>query len=366
MSTVIRLGTLLAALLSCAALPLSAQNAASAPADLLRDGAALKAAFAARIGRTVNVVDVQLNPYSATLVAQDAHERDVIDKYEALPGKPLADGEPQKADSLNCPKWKIALADLDFAVGASLLARARELAKAIGSAEKPIAVSLDSDPFCENFGWHVYLKDRGDESIELFAGVDGKTSKARRLHGESWEKVDVDALRSGKATLALAAPAAAPRTSPGDGREHDYLRGIADDLARLEAQNGGPLALQHIGIFADSLYVDVYATKDRRRMTNYSLNVQGAIRSEDKDTFDADCKKPFTTRDFVFGRLPELIAGAPGLIPPLARGWVHSVHIQRGIVDCDAPYISIDVEDERANGHVEYDARGKLREARVK
>ncbi len=65
-------------------------------------------------------------------------------------------------------------------------------------------------------------------------------------------------------------------------------------------------------------------------------------------------------------RLPELIAGAPALIPPLARGTVHSVHIQRGIVDCDAPYISIDIEDERADGNVEYSARGKLRHAEVK
>ena len=355
-----------ATVLASLAGPTAAQNQTIAPADLLHDSAALKAAFAARIGRAVNVVEVQLNPYSAMLVAQDARDRDVIDKYEALPGKPLAEGEPQKANSLHCPKRKIALADLDFGTGARLLARAQELAKAIGSAEKPIAVSLDSDPFCENFGWHVYVKDRGDESIELFAGTDGKAGKAQRLHGDKWEKVDVDALLAGKSQLALAAPPAQARTTAGDGREHDYLRGIADELARLEAQTGAPLALQHIGIFADSLHVDAYATKDRKRVTSYNFDAQGAIRSEDKDTSDADCRKPFTTRDFVFERLPEMIAGAPSLIPPLAGGWVHSVHIQRGIVDCDAPYISIDVEDDRANGNVEYSARGKLRRAEVK
>ena len=337
-----------------------------APAQLLTDTAALKSAFAARIGHAVNVVEVQLNPYSATLVAQDARDRSMIDKYQALPGKPLAEGEPQKAGSLHCPKRSVALADLDFATAARLLARAQELAKAIGSAEKPIAVSLDSDPFCENFGWHVYVKDRGDEGIELFASTDGKTGKAQRLHGDRWEKVDVDALLAGKATLATAAPPPQAQTIAGDGRKHEYLHGIADDLARLEAQVGGPLALQHIGIFEDSLHVDVYATKDRRRMKTSNFAAQGAIRGEEKETNDADCRKPFTTRDFMFDRLPGMIAGAPSLIPPLARGWVHSVHIQRGIVDCDAPYISIDVEDDRANGNVEYDARGRLRRAEVK
>ncbi len=356
----------IALILACGCMPLAAQNAAVAPADLLRDSAALKAAFAARIGRAVNVVEVQLNPYSATVVAQDAGDRSLIDKYEALPGKPLADGEPQKAGSLHCPKRKIALAELDFAIAARLLTRAQELAKAIGSAEKPIAVSLDSDPFCENFGWHVSVKDRGDEFIELFAATDGKSGKAQRLHGDNWEKVDVDALLAGKTALVTAAPAAQAQTIAGDGRKHDYLRGIADEFSRLEAQNGGPLALQHIGIFADSLHVDVYATKNRKRTTSYNFDAQGAIRVEEKETSDADCRKPFTTRDFVFERLPEMIAGAPGLIPPLARGWVHSVHIQRGIVDCDAPYISIDVEDDRANGNVEYSARGKLRRAEVK
>jgi len=358
---------LFAALLGwCGCACAAPDSAPIAPAQLLTDAAALKAAFATRIGHAVNVVEVQLNPYSATLVAQDARDRSMIDKYEALPGKPLAEGEPQKAGSLHCPKKSIALADLDFATGARLLARAQELAKAIGSADKPIAVSLDSDPFCENFGWHVYVKDRGDEAIELFASTDGKVSKAQRLHGERWEKVDVDALLAGKTALVTAPPPPQAQTIAGDGRKHEYLRGIANELAQLEAQTGGPLALQHIGIFEDSLHVDVYASKDRRRMRTYNFDAQGAIRSEEKETSDADCRKPFTTRDFVFDRLPGMIAGAPGLIPPLARGWVHSVHIHRGIVDCDAPYISIDVEDDRANGNVEYDARGKLRRAEVK
>ena len=357
------------AIAAIAAAAHAADGAAVAPGQMLVDVAALKSAFVARIGRPVYVLDVQLNQYSATLLVQDQRDRDLFDKYEAVAGKPLEEGKPEKVGDVSCKKQKIALADLDFAPATRLLARARELAAAIGGYDQPAAVSLAADPFCQEFGWHVALggSSASHEPIDLFTKADGSAGRTQRLRDDgSWEKLDADALIAGKAKLAFAAPKAEAPKFAGDGRQHDYYRSVADELARLQAQVGSPLALQHIGIYEDSLNVDVYSTKNRKRLTSYRFDEQGAIVGEEKETPDGDCRKPFSTSDFVLERLPELIAGAPALIPPLARGTVHSVHVQRGIVDCDAPYISIDIEDERADGNVEYSARGKLRHAEVK
>jgi hypothetical protein len=347
----------------------AADGVATAPAQMLVDVAALKSAFVSRIGRPVYVLDVQLNQYSASLLVQDQRDHDMFDKFEAVFGKPLAEGQPVKVGDVRCKKQKIALSDLDFAPATRLLARARDLGAAIGGYDVPGAVSLDADPFCKEFGWHVYLsgKDETHEGIDLFTKTDGSAGTTQRMHNDgSWERLDADALIAGKAKLALAAPKAAPSHTAGDGRERNYYREVVAELDRLQAQIGAPLALQHIGIYEDSLSVDVYSTKNRKRMMRYSFDAEGAIRGEEQETPDTDCKKPFSTSDFVLDRLPDLIAGAPAQIPPLARGTVHSVHIQRGIVDCDAPYISIDIEDERADGNVEYSARGKLRHAEVK
>jgi len=359
----------LSATLALCSLAHAADGAPIAPAQMLVDVAALKSAFVSRIGRPVYVLEVQLNQYSASVLVQDQRDHDLFDKFEAVFGKPLAEGQPVKGGDVHCKKQKIALSDLDFAPATRLLARARELGAAIGGYDVAGAVSLDADPFCKEFGWHVYLsgKDESHEGIDLYTKTDGSAGTTRRMRSDgSWETLDADALIAGKAKLALAAPKPQPSRVAGDGRERDYYREVAAELARLEAQIGAPLALQHIGIFEDSLHVDVYSSKNRKRMMRYDFDADGAIRGEEKETPDGDCKKPFSTGDFVLDRLPDLIAGAPAQIPPLARGTVHSVHIQRGIVDCDAPYISIDIEDERADGNVEYSARGKLRHAEVK
>ena len=59
-----------------------------------------------------------------------------------------------------------------------------------------------------------------------------------------------------------------------------------------------------------------------------------------------------------------MIAGAPALIPPMAQGWVKSVHIYRSGL-CGAPHVYIEIEDDRGFGNVEYDGRGKLISAEV-
>jgi hypothetical protein len=334
-----------------------------APLHPLEDPAALKAAFAARIGQTVDVLDFRFGEHYAQALVQNAN--DEFDVFEASPGQPMPDGKPKKAGEVECRR-KIPFAELDLATGAHLLAQARTIAAANGYAI-PENVQLGSDTFCRQFGWRAMLTTdaNADTLLELTWATDGASPRARQLKGDGWVKLDVRTLLAGSAKPPAVAPKTEPETIAGDGRKRDFLRGIDEALARIEAQVGAPLAFKRISIDRDDLSVDIFQPSDRKRVATWLVDDEGSLRLwREDDTIALDCNKPFAASDIPLAQLPALIAGAPALVAPMAGARVKDVDIYRSGF-CGKPHVFIKIEDERGYGNVEYDQRGRPIRAEV-
>ena len=337
-----------------------------APAHPLDDPAAVKAAFAARIGHPVHVLTFGFGEHYADAIVQNDAAPDEFDRYEMAPGQPMQEGQPQKSGSIDCRK-KIAFAELDLAAAARVLGEARAIAAANGYS-KPENVELGADVFCNDFGWRARLTSEAnsDAFLEIVWSANGTSPKAREMKNDEWARVDMKTLAAGNAKAPAAPPKNEPAPTPGDGRTRDFTRGIEADLARVEAKVGAPLAFKHISVDKDQLSVDVFPPNSKKRVASWIVGSDGEIRLwREDDTIPFDCNKPFAAADVPIAQLPAMIAGAPSLIPPMAQGWVKSVHIYRSGL-CGSPHVFIEVEDDRGYGDVEYDGHGRLISAAVK
>jgi hypothetical protein len=337
-----------------------------APKNPLDDPAALKAAFAARIARPVNVLAFTFGEHYAEALVQDTAASDEYDVFEAAPGQPMAEGKPKKAGEVDCKK-KIPFAQLDLATAANLLAQARTIARANGYTV-PENVLLGADIFCSQFGWRALLTSEAnsDTMLEIAWTPDGAAPKARQLKDGDWVKLDMKTLAAGTAKPPAAAPKVEEKVIAGDGSARDFLRGIDADLARIEAQVGAPLGFRHISIDAKQLAVDVFRPDNRKKVATWLVDGEdGGIRLwREDETMMLDCNKPFAAADFPLAQLPALIADAPGLIPPMAQASIKSVAIYRSGF-CGKPHVFIQIEDDRGYGNVEYDQRGRLVSAEI-
>lgn len=334
----------------------------NAPAHPLDEPAALKAAFASRIGRSAELVEFRLGEHHASLLVQQGAD---FDRYEALPGQPMPAGEPVKAAAVDC-RGRLAFAALDAATGARLLRQARAIAAANGY-DPPGTITLGAGMMCEAMGWRVVLTGAGnlEAQLHLFWPPDGSRGKAREFSADAWHTRDIARLLEGAAPAAPAAPAAAPVELAGDGRTRDFLRDIAGDLARLQAQLGAELAFKRIGFDAQQLSVDLLQDARAKRVSTWLVDREGKLRLwREADAIAFDCNRPFTRADFPFTQLPTLIAAAPGLIEAMPGAVVKDVAIRRSGL-CGKPHVYVQVEDARGYGNVEYDQRGRLVSARV-
>ncbi|MGN6519798.1 MAG: hypothetical protein ACTHK2_10280 [Dokdonella sp.] len=346
-------------------LDIAAADAPVAPAHLLEAPAALKAAFAAHIGHTVDVLSFNLGEHYAQVLVQNVAARDEFDEFAAVPGLPLEPGRPKKAGEIDCRR-KVAFATLDLDAGVRALAQARAIAAANGY-KTPDNVILGADIFCNDFGWRAILvSDTNDDAmLQVTWTPDGKSPKAQEMHEDGWRKVDVAKLLAGGAKVAAAAPKAAPKTVAGDGRTRDFLHGIDADLARVQAEVGAPLGFEHISLGHTQLSMDVFQPANRKRVSTWLVGEDGAIKLwREDDTIPFDCNKPFTTADFPLAQLADLIAAAPAQIPSMPQAEVKDAAVRRSGL-CGRPHVYIRIEDERGYGNVEYDERGRLGSAEI-
>ncbi len=248
------------AMLACAS---ACADAPVFPAHPLDDPAAVKAAFAARIGKPVHVLRFGFGEHYADALVQNDAAPDEFDRYEAVPGQPMKDGEPQKAGGIDCKK-KVAFADLDLAAGARVLKQVRAIAAA-NSYKTPENVELSADIFCNDFGWRGILisEANSDAMLEITFKPDGSSPSAREMRNDGWVKVDMKKLAAGSAPPPAAAPKNEPAPTRGDGRERDFTQGIEADLARVEAKVGAPLAFKHISVDKTQLSVDVISAGEQ-------------------------------------------------------------------------------------------------------
>ena len=148
-----------------------------APTHPLDDPAAVKAAFAARIGHPVHVLSFTFGEHYATATVQNDAAPDEFDRFEMSPGQPMKEGQPQKSGNIDCKK-KIAFADVDLTVAARVLGEARSIAAANGYS-KPENVELGADVFCNDFGWRALLTSEAnsDAMLEIVWAPNGAAPK---------------------------------------------------------------------------------------------------------------------------------------------------------------------------------------------
>lgn len=339
-----------------------AADAPVAPARPLDDPAAVKAAFAARIGHPVDVLEFLFGEHYARLLVQTGAD---FDEYEAIPGQPMTEGAPKKAGEVDCRR-KLAFAAVDAAAGARVLAQARAIAAANGY-RKPDNVTLGAGMMCEAFGWRAILtgENNDDAMLQILWTPEGGSPKAQEFRDDRWRKVDPARLLAGAAPAPVAPPKAEPKTVAGDGRQRDFLQDIEADLARLEAEIGAPLGFKHVSIDRRHLSVDVFQPANRKRVSTWLVDEDGAMRLwREDDTIPLDCNKPFASGDFPLALLPTLIEDAATRIAAMPQAQVKDVAVYRSGF-CGKPHVYIKLEDERGYGNVEYDQRGKLVSAEI-
>lgn len=333
-----------------------------APMQPLADPAAVTAAFAARIGQPVAVLEFQLGEHYARMLVRSGED---FDLYEAIPGQPLAAGAPQKAGSVDCRR-ELAQTAVDAVVGARLLAQARAIA-AVNGYSPPANITLGGGILCEAMAWRAVLTGAAERQLHLTWRPDGSRGSAREMRDGAWHALDLARLAAGTAPTAAAPPSppAATTVLPGDGRERDFLRDISGDLARLQAQVGAPLAFKRIDIDRVQLSVDLVQPARRRRVATWIVERDGGLRLwREADVVALDCNRPFAAGDVALAHLPSLIATAATLLPPMPGATVKSVVVRRSGL-CGQPHIYIRLEDERGYGTIEYDPHGRIVEARI-
>jgi len=337
----------------------AAAAGALAPDPLLADPAALKSAIAARAGTQADVVEMSLGETRVEVVVKVGKH---YTKYAVRPGAALDEGEDVDADTLMCKRKSEALGKLDFAVAIRALAQSIDLAAA-NHYRKPDDIRLGASVFCGDFGWREVMPGvENDEAfLELVWPVGGGAPKPRKFDGNGFKSVDMKALAAGGAKPPPAITYTGAAQVAGDRRQHDYLLGIKNDVARFETGLGGPQVYKTLQFNHDHLFVNVFLPSNKKRVAAWTMDEHGAFAiSREDDTIFMDCNKPFSANDIaaVMDRLPQLVAEAPDQFQGIDRPHVTGVRIDRRFI-CGAPEVTVQVEGDNDSGSVEYEMSGK-------
>jgi hypothetical protein len=345
-----------------------AATAAEPPREFLDAPDALKERLAEKIGHPVYVLEAGFGPWYAEMLVQDKSDPEIFDKIEAQPGQPLAKAKPVKVGDVSCPKAKLPLEQLSFAAAAAALADANAIAA--GAGFKPLeSIQFRPDVFCKNPAWRVMLSapDNHDDILEVLYGQDGKITSAQRFDGTRFKKVDPKALARGDVLAKAAPPAPAPAPSAAaDGGTRNFRTDPLAAVALLEKTLGAPLKLIDLDVDADRATFTVLDPQNKKRVLTWFVHADGKVEQwRADDTWSVVCAKPFATTEVPIGALPELEQRALASIPPMPHAKAEDVRVRRSGL-CGAPHVYVTLEDERATGEVEFDAKGKLVEAKVR
>jgi hypothetical protein len=349
----------LIALVYVGAAVLAKADEMSAPDPLLSDPVALRNAIAARAGSQADVVEMALGETRVEVVVKVGKR---YTKYAVRAGAALDEGEDVDVDSLMCKRKSESLKKLDFAVAIKALVQSIDLAAA-NRYRKPDDIRLGASVFCGDFGWRETLPgvDNDEAFLEIVWPVGGGAPMARKFDGGGFKTVDMKALVAGAAKPPPAITYKGATQVAGDRRQHDYLLGIKDDLARFETGLGGPQAFKTLQFDHERLSASVFLPDNRKRIAAWTMDVRGAFAlSREDDTIFMDCNKPFSANNIaaVMDRLPQLVAEAPDQLPGIARAHVTGVRIDRRFI-CGAPEVTVQVEGDNDSGSVEYEMSGK-------
>ena len=116
---------------------------------------------------------------------------------------------------------------------------------------------------------------------------------------------------AGGARTAPAITYGGPTHIAGEGGKHDFLNGVNAELARLEAQIGGPQSFKSIWFDENRLIIEVLLATNHKRIATWVEESNGEIKlSREEDAIFMDCNRPFASRDVALDRVPELVATA--------------------------------------------------------
>lgn len=380
MSTVIecllRRGQCAAAGLALAGLALAGSAKAAErpmPKQLLNNPAQLQQFFIERIGRpaaSIQVVELTLRDDYVALVTRTPDGAG-FETWTATPRRAIQ--HEAEGYGVSCPGLQMPLSGLDFAVGARVLADIRSIIEGNGFDGRGIvqakltgvaAGGLGAAP-CHHLAWFESLNHPGDpmRNVRLEWLPDGSGGQARTIQ---LQPVSLAKLLAGdgrpRPQPAPPPPAPAPKVID------TYLsRGIAPELAQLEAELGAPLRLTEISYGDTTLWISVLDARGKN-VARHVFYLDGRRGEPDiRELYFGECKRPFTVNDFPLARLPELAAQAPASIPPMRAGWTGGVVIGPSVLGCrKPPTLRFRVEDERASGRVVMDGQGRVLEAEVK
>lgn len=342
-------------------------GATEAPRDLLADGAGLERAFADAIGRPVFVLEANYGPHYVEMTVQDAADPEIYDEYSVTPGAAVSKPKALKVGDVDCKKQKIPLAQLSFEGAARALADAEAIANGNGF-KFPGTIHFGPNVFCKELSWRSMMTapDNTDDGLELLYGQDGKLATARRIVDGRWKKLDLGALKRGEVAALPAPPPSNAAYAAPDGGKRNFRANPLEALALLEATLGGSLKLLDLDFDVDRATFQLLDPQNRKRVLTYFVHADGKVEQwRADDTWSVVCAKPIVATELPIALLPELERRALVSIPAMSRPTAEDVRIRRSGL-CGAPRVYVTLEDERATGDVEFDAKGKLIEARVR
>jgi hypothetical protein len=181
-----------------------------------------------------------------------------------------------------------------------------------------------------------------------------------------WKRIAAADLRAGTVTAQAPAPEPAKFQRAGDGGRRDFRADPGAGIVMAQQALGHPLALTDIDIDTERMTLRVRDPGNKKRVVTYFVAADGAVEEwRSEETFALDCNTPFSANDYPLRRVPDLIEIARASVPPMREPRVRSVRIYRSGL-CGEPHLYVGLEDERANADVEFDARERRVDARIR
>ncbi|WP_347261718.1 hypothetical protein [Rudaea sp.] len=343
-----------------------------APKHLLHDPALLKDLFAERIAGQSEVIEARFSDATAAITVIATDDPHSSESWSASSRSPVRKDDARRPLAERpCAQLHLPFARLDFAGAARAADQAAAIVEAngyyAGGAAVYLNVSVGTTPgrSCQRLVWAAEMYSEANPMNR--ANVEWQLDGSAPVASDATHRpVPFARLLAGtKRGPKPAAPAAPPAP------RRDFLHAdIATELAQIEQRLGAPLPLYAVLIDTDMLRIETFEAGSRnKKKREWIFDADTGLRAaqDTSELADIQCDRPFTTVDFAFGQLSDLIARAPATIPPMANGHVSHVRIDRSSRECrKPPLIQVTIEDERGYGDAIYDARGKLLEAKVR
>jgi hypothetical protein len=163
---------------------------------------------------------------------------------------------------------------------------------------------------------------------------------------------------------ALAVGAAASAAPPAKAKGPSFLEDATQVVAAFKAKIPAPFLVTELTISPTSASIEVQDPRQKDTYDEYRLSKDaGVSEPEPQQVFSVTCKKGFSIDEADFSQVPAMMKDAVARLN-LEDGEADSIHLSRGVF-CKEPRWMIFVDGKRKDGSVEYDPKGKFRNAKV-